>query len=87
MSNFWRSLDLPLINCEPELDFSWSEHCGISERTPRPSDTYANPAANPPTYCVTPIQTTGSTFQITGAKLCVWLSVNTLWLYTILSNC
>ena len=25
-SNFWRFLDLPLINCEIELDLSWSEN-------------------------------------------------------------
>ena len=24
-SNFWRSLDLPLINCEIKLDLSWLE--------------------------------------------------------------
>ena len=24
-SNFWRSLDLALINCEIKLDFSWSK--------------------------------------------------------------
>ena len=23
LSNFWRSLDLPLINCELELDLKW----------------------------------------------------------------
>ena len=23
--NFWRSLDLPLINCEIELDLTWSK--------------------------------------------------------------
>ena len=23
VSNFWRSLDLPLINCEIELDLTW----------------------------------------------------------------
>ena len=26
VSNFWRFLDLPLINCEIELDLSWSEN-------------------------------------------------------------
>ena len=26
-SNFWRALDLPLINCEKELEFSWSKEC------------------------------------------------------------
>ena len=25
MSNFWRSLDLPLFNCEIKLDLSWSK--------------------------------------------------------------
>ena len=27
LSNFWRCLDLPLINCEIELDLSWWEDC------------------------------------------------------------
>ena len=27
LSNFWRSLDLPLINCEIELDLSLSRSC------------------------------------------------------------
>ena len=27
MSNFWRSLDLPLINCEIELDLKWTKNC------------------------------------------------------------
>ena len=26
-SNFWRSLDLPLINCEIELEISWTNGC------------------------------------------------------------
>ena len=36
LSNFWRSLDLPLSNCEIELDLSWSRNCILSEisRTP-----------------------------------------------------
>ena len=29
LSNFWRLLDLPLINCKIELDFSWSRNCII----------------------------------------------------------
>ena len=29
-SNFWRSLDLPLINCKMELDLSWSKEFIIS---------------------------------------------------------
>ena len=31
LSNFWKSLDLPLINCEIELDLSWSRYCIITE--------------------------------------------------------
>ena len=27
LSNFWRSLDLPLINCEVELGLNWSKYC------------------------------------------------------------
>ena len=27
LSNFWRSLDLPLINCQIELDLSLSRYC------------------------------------------------------------
>ena len=30
-SDFWRSLDLPLINCEIELDLSWSKNCVLFE--------------------------------------------------------
>ena len=31
LSNFGRSFDLPLINCEIELDLSWKRCCVISE--------------------------------------------------------
>ena len=31
LSNFWRCLGLLLINCEIELDLSWSRNCIISE--------------------------------------------------------
>ena len=31
LSNSWRSLDLPLINCKVELDLTWSKNCVISE--------------------------------------------------------
>ena len=45
-SNFWRSLDLPLINCEIELDLKWRKNCAISEvsRTFREVDPNADPA-------------------------------------------
>ena len=31
LSNFWRSLKLPLTNCRIEIDFTWLKHCAISE--------------------------------------------------------
>ena len=27
LSNFWRTLEIPLINCEVELILTWSENC------------------------------------------------------------
>ena len=30
LSNFWRSLDMPLINCEVSLTLTWSENCAIT---------------------------------------------------------
>ena len=31
LSNFWRSLDMLLINCKVELKLRWSKHCVLSE--------------------------------------------------------
>ena len=31
LRNFWRSLDLPLINFEVELDFFWTKDCVLVE--------------------------------------------------------
>ena len=47
LNNFVKSLDLPLINCETELDFSWSKECIISEISITPRIP-GNPNANPP---------------------------------------
>ena len=30
LSDFWRSLEIPLINCESNLILTWSEDCVIS---------------------------------------------------------
>ena len=29
LSNFWRTLEMALINCEITLDLNWSENCAI----------------------------------------------------------
>ena len=33
LSNFWRTLEMPLINCEIELILKWSKNCVISSAT------------------------------------------------------
>ena len=30
LSNFWRSLNIPLINCEVELILTWSKNCVLA---------------------------------------------------------
>ena len=34
LSNFWRSLNIPLINCEVELILTWSKNCVLADMTP-----------------------------------------------------
>ena len=78
LSNFWRSLDLPLINCEIKLNLSGSKKCITSEIlnfivVP------VNPASNPPIEHIIERFTTGPTFQINNATLYVpiiTLSIN-----------
>ena len=65
LSNFWRSFDLPLINCETELDFTSSKYCVISEI----SRTFRG-FGDPPMQKVA-TQTVGATFQINNAKIYV----------------
>ena len=33
LSNFWRSLNIPLINCEVELILAWSKNCVLFDMT------------------------------------------------------
>ena len=70
LSNFLRSLDLPLINCEVELDLRWRKECIISEisRTSRLD-------GNPLVWEVA-TSTAGARFQINNGKL--YVSVVTL---------
>ena len=30
LSNFWRSLEMPLINCKVELKLKWTKYCVLS---------------------------------------------------------
>ena len=44
LSNFWRTREMPLINCEVELILNWSENCVII---------YTNIANEVPTFTIT----------------------------------
>ena len=45
LSNFWRSLNIPLINCEVELILTWSKNCVLADMT---VNTDADPATVAP---------------------------------------
>ena len=59
LSNFWRSLNIPLINCEVELILTWSKNCVLVNITERDAED-DNPAIAAPTRLE---------FQITDTKL------------------
>ena len=61
---------MPLINCEIELDFSYTKQCLISEILIT-QEVLSNPNSNSPVLGMTEIQTRGATFQIKNAKLYV----------------
>ena len=65
ISNFWRFLHMPLINCEVYLTLTLSENCVITNKATREANADANPAIiginNP----------TSATFKITDTKLYV----------------
>ena len=46
LSNFWRTLDMPLINCEINLILTWSENCVITSKATREADPDADPAVD-----------------------------------------
>ena len=54
LGNLWRSLGLPLVICEIQLDLTWSKYCVISEIPRSPDVGEANPGD--------PILTTSATF-------------------------
>ena len=42
LSNFWRTLDMPLINCEINLILTWSENCVLTSKATRGADPDVN---------------------------------------------
>ena len=41
LSNFWRILEIPLINCEIDLILTWSRNCVISNAAANRDTTFA----------------------------------------------
>ena len=41
LSNFWRTLEMPLINCEINLILSWSANCSIFNAAANQASTFA----------------------------------------------
>ena len=63
LSNFWRTLNIPSINCEGELVLAWSKNCVIAHMMTRDAGNNNNlPAIVAPS---------GSTFKIKDRKLYV----------------
>ena len=43
LSNFWKHLDIPLINCEVELILTWFQNCVLIDKSIREADYGADP--------------------------------------------
>ena len=46
LSNFWRTLDMLLINCEASLILTWSKNCVLTSKATRDDGPDADPAVN-----------------------------------------
>ena len=65
LSNFWRHLDVPLINREVELILTWFKNCVLIDKSTRE----ANYGADPNVYEIDNPE--NATFKITDVKLFV----------------
>ena len=45
LNNFWRTLNIPLINCEIELIWTWSKNCVLADITVRAAGNNNDPPA------------------------------------------
>ena len=59
LSNFWKTLDIPLINCEVSLTLTWPKNCILTDVTTKDLEE-DNPAID---------AVTGVTFTMTDARL------------------
>ena len=67
LSNFWRTLDMPLINCEVSLTLKWSNKIVLTDLTTQ--DAAPAQGANPTRASIA--APTGATFKIIDTKLYV----------------
>ena len=65
LSNFWRTLDMPLINCEINLILTWSENCVLTNKATR--DAVPAQGENPAVSKIN--NPTDATFKIIDTKL------------------
>ena len=65
LGNFWRTLDVPLINCEVSLNLTWSENCVITSE----ATTEADPDADRAVAGIN--NQTNATFKVSDTKLYV----------------
>ena len=65
LRNVWKTLDIPLINCEINLILTWSENCVLTSKATRD----ANPDVNLAVAAIN--NPTNATFKITDTKLYV----------------
>ena len=65
LSNFWRHLDILLVNCEVELIMTWFKNCVLIDKSTRE----ANYGANPVAYEIDNPE--NATFKITDVRLFV----------------
>ena len=66
LGNFWKSLNIPLINCEITLILPWYKECALVGRALRNAP---NPQPNPPIAAIN--SPTSARFEITDYKLYV----------------
>ena len=65
LNNFWRHLNIPLINCEVELILTWFNNCVLIDKSTREADYNVDPNV----YIINNLE--DATFKITDVKLFV----------------
>ena len=74
LSNFWKTLDMPLINCEINLILTWSENCVLTCKGQKDKFIGTGSDENPQFSGIN--NPTHSTIKITDTKLCVPVVTN-----------